>query len=243
MKETRFFYAPNAASQNQLPTEEATHAIRVLRIKPGDEFFLMDGQGSFHRAEVESVTSKHCFYRLTETLPQQPAWHGRIHLAIAPTKDAGRMEWLAEKAVEIGIDEISFLECRFSERRTMRTERIERIVVSAMKQSRKPWKPQVNPMIPFNDFIARAHPSLSFICHCYNEIPRADLFTEITKPQESQSDITILVGPEGDFSIDEVNQAMDCGFISATLGQSRLRTETAGLSAVVYSQLARRILD
>lgn len=244
MKEARYFYVPNAALETELPAEEAVHATRVLRLKEGDELFLMDGEGCFYQAEVALATSKKCLYNIKETLKQDLVWRGKIHLAIAPTKDMGRIEWMTEKATEVGFDEISFLDCKFSERKTLRVDRIEKIVVSAMKQSRKGWKPIVNPMTPFHSFIENcSNNGRKYICHCYQEIPRADFFTAITQEGSSLSeeDITVLVGPEGDFSIDEVRFALEHGFESVTLGNSRLRTETAGLSAVMMSQLARRV--
>lgn len=137
MKETRFFYVPNAGQENEMPTEEALHALRVLRIKSGDEINLMDGVGNFYRAEVTLAATKRCLYEVKEVLPQQPAWHGHVHLAIAPTKVMDRIEWMAEKATEIGFDELSFLNCKFSERKTMRTVRLDKIVISAVKQSHK----------------------------------------------------------------------------------------------------------
>ena len=243
MKEARYFYVPNAALETELPAEEAVHATRVLRLKEGDELFLMDGEGCFYQAEVALATSKKCLYTIKETLKQDLVWRGKIHLAIAPTKDMGRIEWMTEKATEVGFDEISFLDCKFSERKTLRVDRIEKIVVSAMKQSRKGWKPIVNPMTPFHSFIENcSNNGRKYICHCYKEIPRADFFTAISQENLSSSgeDITVLVGPEGDFSIDEVRFALEHGFESVTLGNSRLRTETAGLSAVMMSQLARR---
>ena len=244
MKEARYFYVPNAAVETELPAEEAVHATRVLRLKEGDEMFLMDGEGCFYKAEVALVSSKKCLYTIKETLKQDLVWRGKIHLAIAPTKDMGRIEWMTEKITEVGFDEISFLDCKFSERKTLRVDRIEKIVISAVKQSRKGWKPVVNPMTPFHRFIENcSNNGRKYICHCYQEIPRADFFTAITQEglSSSEEDITVLVGPEGDFSIDEVRFALEHGFESVTLGNSRLRTETAGLSAVMMSQLARRV--
>lgn len=244
MKEARYFYVPNAAMETALPAEEAIHATRVLRLKEGDELFLMDGEGYFYRAEVALATPKKCLYTIKETLRQELAWRGKIYLAIAPTKDMGRIEWMTEKATEIGFDEITFLDCKFSERKMLRTDRIEKIVISAVKQSRKGWKTVVNSMTPFHSFIEKhSNNGRKYICHCYQEIPRADFFTAITQEESSPTgeDITVLVGPEGDFSIDEVRFALEHGFESVTLGNSRLRTETAGLSAVMMSQLARRM--
>lgn len=239
MKETRYFYVPDAAHQLELPTDEATHATRVLRLKSGDEMFLMDGAGSFYRAEVTLVSNKKCLYEIHETMPQEKTWNGKIHLAIAPTKMTDRIEWLVEKATEIGFDDITFLNCRFSERKVLRIDRIEKIVVSAMKQSRKPWIPQVHEMMAFTDFVKANHTGKNYIAHCYEEIVRNDLFDELLS-MNTPNDITVMIGPEGDFSIDEVELAMTHGFESISLGNSRLRTETAGLSAVMMAQLTLR---
>ncbi len=241
MKETRFFYVPNAGQENEMPTEEALHALRVLRIKSGDEINLMDGAGNFYRAEVTLAATKRCLYEVKEVLPQQPAWHGHVHLAIAPTKVMDRIEWMAEKATEIGFDELSFLNCKFSERKTMRTVRLDKIVISAVKQSHKAWKPIVNQMVSFKEFIAQPRKGRKFICHCYEEFEKVDLMTELQKPYDEDADVTVLVGPEGDFSVDEVKLAIANGYESASLGTSRLRTETAGLMSVAMANLTRRI--
>lgn len=241
MKETRFFYVPNAGQENEMPTEEALHALRVLRIKSGDEINLMDGVGNFYRAEVTLAATKRCLYEVKEVLPQQPAWHGHVHLAIAPTKVMDRIEWMAEKVTEIGFDELSFLNCKFSERKTMRTVRLDKIVISAVKQSHKAWKPIVNQMVSFKEFIAQPRKGRKFICHCYEEFEKVDLMTELQKPYDEDADVTVLVGPEGDFSVDEVKLAIANGYESASLGTSRLRTETAGLMSVAMANLTRRI--
>lgn len=242
MKEARYFYVPSAVAQSSLTDDEAKHAMRVLRMHSGDEMFLLDGEGGCYRAEVTDITQKHCDYRILETIDVQRTWHGSLHLAVAPTKMIDRMEWFAEKATEIGFDCLSFLNCDYSERRQIRIDRIERIVVSAMKQSRKPWKPMVNDMMSFKDFVRQPQPGRKYIAHCYNEIERIDLFNDLAKVGgDTSDDVTVLIGPEGDFSIDEVRLAIDCGYVSVGLGQSRLRTETAALSAVMMMQLARRI--
>lgn len=240
MKEARYFYVPNATEDNELPTDEAIHAIRVLRLKIGDDIFLIDGKGSFYEAVVTLANSKHCLYKITQTLVQNKTWKGHIHLAIAPTKDISRIEWLVEKATEIGFDEISFLNCQFSERKNLRIDRIERIVISAMKQSRKAWKPIVNNMLSFEDFMQKEVTGQKFICHCYNEIEKTDFFSNINNSGLFE-DIIVLIGPEGDFSINEVHQALQQQYKSTTLGNSRLRTETAGLAAVLMANLANRI--
>ena len=238
MKEARYFYVPDAAQQTELPAEECAHAVRVLRLTAGDELFLMDGVGNYYRAQVTSASSHHCAYEILETLPQQRQWQGHVHLAIAPTKMMDRIEWMTEKVTEVGLDELSFLDCQFSERRVVKLPRVEKIVVSAVKQSRKAWMPVVNEMVPFKDFIRQPREGRKYIAHCYDEIPRTWLFDELHQLAPDAA-ATVLVGPEGDFPIDEVRQAIDAGYTSVHLGTSRLRTETAGLSAVMMMQLAK----
>jgi 16S rRNA (uracil1498-N3)-methyltransferase len=238
MKEARYFYVPQAIEKNELPAEEAAHALRVLRLKPGDELFLMDGEGVFYEAYV-TQTDKHCYYQIEKALPQPKTWSAHIHLGIAPTKMMERIEWLAEKATEIGFDELSFLHCKFSERKTLRADRVEKIIISAAKQSRKSFLPQVHELTPFSQFIDESEEGHRYIAHCYDEIERVDFFNELNQLTDDDP-ITILVGPEGDFSIDEVKLAMAKGYKSISLGKSRLRTETAGLYAVMLAQLAKR---
>lgn len=227
MKELRFFYTPTPEA-GQLPQDEAQHALRVLRLGMGDELHLMDGKGAFHRAVITEADNHHCRYRILESVPQQPEWTGKIHIAVAPTKNMDRMEWFVEKATEIGFDRFTLLDCRFSERRVVKNERLEKIIVSAMKQSHKAWLPQLDEMTPFRKFITQPDlPAQRFIAHCYEgEKPfLLDLLAPCTPA-------LILIGPEGDFSIDEVREAEAAGFRSVSLGTSRLRTETAALVAV-----------
>lgn len=238
MKEVRSFYVPDALTATELPPEEAMHALRVLRMKIGDEMVLMDGQGNYYRAEVTLAHTKHCLYEIKEQMPQQRQWQGHLHLAIAPTKMMERIEWMTEKAVEVGVDEISFLNCQFSERRLVKISRLEKIMISAVKQSHKAWVTQLNEIVTFDAFIKQPREGHKYIAHCYEEVPRTYLFDELQKTSASD-DATVLIGPEGDFSIDEVRQAIAAGYISVHLGKSRLRTETAGLSAVMMMQLAK----
>lgn len=238
MKETRYFYTPDAAISQELPEEEAAHAVRVLRLQAGDEMMLMDGKGCFYQAEVTLDTPKHCMYRIIKELPQQPQWKGHLHLAIAPTKMMERMEWLIEKSVEIGVDEISFLNCQFSERKVLKLPRVDKISISAMKQSRKAWKTELNDMESFKAFVTQERPGRKYIAHCYDEIARTYLFDELRQPSDTD-DALVMIGPEGDFSVEEVRLAMEHGFISVHLGDSRLRTETAGLAAVMMMQLSK----
>lgn len=242
MKEVRYFYVPEAAVKNELPAEEANHAVRVLRMQVGDEMMLMDGKGCFYKAVVKMAASHHCLYDIVETLPQTPTWNGRLHLAVAPTKLMDRMEWLVEKATEVGFDELSLLNCQFSERSVVKLPRIEKIVVSAVKQSRKAWMPLLNDMQSFSSFIANRQSGRRYIAHCYDEVPRVNLFDELRKTYQNHVDeeVIVMVGPEGDFSIDEVRMAVKAGFVSVDLGTSRLRTETAALSAVMMMQLSQQ---
>jgi 16S rRNA (uracil1498-N3)-methyltransferase len=230
MKEQHYFYTPEPQSM-QLPPDEAAHAVRVLRLQTGDEIFLMDGRGTFYRASIAETTKKSCTYRIDDTMPQVPAWNGHLHLAMGPTKNLDRTEWLAEKATEVGIDELTFLDCRWSERHIVKPERIERILVAAMKQSRKAWLPQLNAMTPFLAFINRKFDGQKFICHCHED--NLPLLRNQLRPD---TDAVVMIGPEGDFSPEEVEAAEAAGFISVSLGRSRLRTETAALVAAVMMQ-------
>lgn len=242
MKEERYFYVPDASEAKELPVEEAQHATRVLRLGEGDEIYLMDGKGSFFHAAISLANKKHCFFEIKDCRQEEKSWQGRIHLAIAPTKMMERMEWMVEKITEIGFDEITFLDCKFSERESIRTDRIEKIVISAMKQSRKPFKPVVNDMVSFKEFVDKDKSKHKFIAHCYLDTPRNYLFERL-KDIPQDEDVTVLIGPEGDFSIDEVKLAENNGYEPITLGLSRLRTETAGLMAVTMAQLCKTKID
>ena len=239
MKEVRFFYVPDAQQQTELPPDEAMHAMRVLRLKGGDELFLMDGKGNYYKAVVTIAATHHCYYQILECMPQEPQWKGHKHLAIAPTKTMDRIEWMTEKATEIGVDEISFINCQFSERRLLKTTRLEKIAVSAVKQSHKAWKPVLNEMELLKRFLELPRNGKKYIAHCYHEIPRTYLFDELQK-NEDDEEVTVLIGPEGDFSLEEVKDCMEKGYQSVHLGESRLRTETAGLAAVMMMQLAKK---
>ena len=246
MKEVRFFYDPQVSGE--LPQEEAHHAVKVLRLQVGDEMWLMDGFGSFYRATITAATGHRCLYHIEETLSQRPAWSGHLHLAMAPTKLMDRVEWFAEKATEIGFDELTFLDCQFSERRVVKCERIDKILVSAVKQSHKAWKPILNGMTPFERFVKQEREGDKFICHCYGseELLADDSTKTDFKPfmmDVLRRDVktTVLIGPEGDFSIDEVRLALEHGYRGVSLGRSRLRTETAALVAVHMMQLINQI--
>ena len=220
------FFAPDIYTTWELPEEESAHCLRVLRLGVGDELEVTDGKGNILRTAIVSTAGKRCKVEMIEERRVEKGRNGNLTIAIAPTKNMDRIEWLAEKATEIGWDKVSFLNCRFSERKVIKTDRIERIVVSAMKQSLKFHKPVVEEMTDFKKFILAEHKGAKFIAHCY-ENEKRELFDALV-PGE---DATILIGPEGDFSKEEVEAAIGAGFIPVSLGNSRLRTETAGLVA------------
>lgn len=220
------FYAPDIADNWELPEDEAAHCLRVLRLGVGGELEITDGKGRFYKVVISSIAGKHCYVEAKEVVEQTKGWQGHLHIAIAPTKNMDRIEWMVEKAVEIGVDEITFLSCRFSERKVIKTDRVERIVVSAMKQSLKPFKTVVNEMVDFKKFVAAQRGGDKYIAHCYDS--ERLLFKDALCVGNNA---TILIGPEGDFSPEEVQSALAEGYRPISLGNSRLRTETAGLVA------------
>ena len=229
------FYTPDIESSAQLPEDEAAHSVRVLRLQPGDEVMLTDGKGNFYRAAISMADKKHCLVNILEKQPQAPLWKNHIHIALAPTKNMDRIEWFVEKATEIGLDELTFLNCRYSERKVIKTERIEKILVSAIKQSLKARLPILHEMTDFSQFIKQPFKGQKFIAHCYKN--QKQELKDIVKPGE---DAVVLIGPEGDFSPEEVQEALTQGFIPISLGPSRLRTETAALVACHIVNLANQ---
>lgn len=241
MSEVRFFYVPEAATKTELPEDEAMHALRVLRLRSGDEMRLMDGEGVYYKAVVDIAATRRCSYKILETYPQEPLWKGKMNIVMAPTKSMDKIEWMAEKATEIGINSFSFINCKQSERKVLRTVRLDKIVVAAVKQSHKPWKPAVRQMETFKQFISTPRPGRKFICHCVSGFDDKFLFDCLRTPEIApDEDIWVLIGPEGDFTQEEVEQAIAEGFQPVTLGPSRLRTETAALYAVTMFQLAQK---
>lgn len=222
----QIFYTPDIAVNPELPEEEAGHCIRVLRLSEGDEILLTDGKGMFYKAAIIRAHHKHCEVSILESWEQPALWNFRLHIAVAPTKNMDRMEWFTEKATEIGIDAITCLNCRFSERREVKPARLEKILVSAMKQSQKATLPVLTGMTDFKAFVKQPFEGRKFIAHC--EEDEKKLLKEIYHPGENA---LILIGPEGDFSPEEIELAMQQGFEPISLGESRLRTETAALVA------------
>lgn len=222
----QLFYTPDIALTAELPEEEAGHCIRVLRLAEGDEIRLTDGKGYFYRAAIRRAHPKHCEVDILESWPQPPLWPFKLHIAVAPTKNMDRMEWFVEKATEIGIDEITCLNCRFSERREIKPARLEKILVSAMKQSLKATLPNLTGMTDFKAFVTQPFEGRKFIAHCEKEEK-----TPLKQAYRPGENALILIGPEGDFSPEEIALALAHGFEPVSLGESRLRTETAALVA------------
>ena len=222
----QIFYAPDIATNPELPEEEANHCVRVLRLNEGDEILVTDGKGTFYKAAIRRANTKHCEISILEIWRQPELWNFKLHIAVAPTKNMDRMEWFVEKATEIGIDTITCLNCRFSERKEVKTARLEKILVSAMKQSQKATLPRLNGMTDFKRFISEPFDGRKFIAHCEEE--EKPLLKHVYHPGENA---LILIGPEGDFSPEEIRLAKENGFEAISLGESRLRTETAALVA------------
>jgi 16S rRNA (uracil1498-N3)-methyltransferase len=221
------FYEQNIKETLRLNEEESRHALKVLRLSPGDFLYVVDGKGGFYKCQIKTPHDKKCEVKIIEETQNFGLRDYYIHLIIAPTKNLDRMEWMIEKCVEIGINEISFIQTRYSERKEIKTIRIEKIAVGAMKQSLKAFLPKINEMISWKDFLKKEYSgSQNMIAHL--EKGDRKLMQQIAQPK---SKYTILIGPEGDFSPEEINQALEKGFIPVTLGESRLRTETAGLVA------------
>lgn len=222
----QIFYTPDITITNELPAEEALHCLKVLRLTEGDEILLTDGNGSFYKAAISCAHPKHCEVSILESWKQPSLWNFELQIAVAPTKNMDRMEWFTEKATEIGINAITCLNCRFSERRDIKPARLEKIMVSAMKQSQKATLPGLEGMTDFKTFINKPFDGRKFIAHC--EDGRKTLLKQTYHPGENA---LILIGPEGDFSPEEIEMALKQGFEPISLGESRLRTETAALAA------------
>lgn len=219
------FYAPDLLTGGELPETESYHCVRVLRKQAGDEIDITDGKGCFYRAQITEAHPKHCKLRILETMSSAPFWKNRIEIAIAPTKNIERIEWFAEKAAETGIDKIIFLKTHYSERKELKTGRIHKLLVAAIKQSGQARLPELQEMTDFAAFVRQGFEGQKWIAHCRpGEKP---LLSQVYRRNES---ILTLIGPEGDFSEEEIQLSADHGFQSVSLGKSRLRTETAALT-------------
>ncbi|MCW3806237.1 16S rRNA (uracil(1498)-N(3))-methyltransferase [Plebeiibacterium marinum] len=222
-----FFDTDFSAKQPTLNLEESKHCIKVLRHRNGDEISVLNGNGTIYTATITDANPKACRLEITEEKTEEKRPF-RIHMAVAPTKNIDRFEWFLEKATEIGIEEITPIICDHSERKVIKPERLNKILVSATKQSLKHYLPQLNAVTSFKDFISNNKNTNSnkYIAHCQNH-PK----TLLKNSYKNNEDVLILIGPEGDFSIEEIKEATENNFNEISLGKARLRTETAALMA------------
>jgi len=226
------FYSPHIEGELfELNEMESKHAVRVLRLGIGDRIILVDGKGGWYEATIEDDHPKRCKLKILSHTPNYQPLSYELHMAVSPTKNMDRYEWFLEKSTEIGITEVTPLICHRSERRKVKMERLEKILVSAMKQSLKAFKPTLHPPLDMDDFLARKSDGLKGIAHCL-PTDRSGV-TELGLTER----YTMLVGPEGDFTEEEVRLALNAGYIPIHLGLSRLRTETAAVYICTAVQL------
>lgn len=236
MKENlHIFYVPeakNAASGTvvYLGGDEALHCSRVLRLKSGDEAALVDGFGGMYTARLLECHKDTVSAEIVEVCSDVYRRSYYNHIAIAPTKNTDRFEWFVEKAVEFGIDEITPLLCAHSERKVLKLDRIEKILISAVKQSGNVVMPKLNPLTPFADFLRSAKAAKKLIAHCESGMEKVFFKDAVCK----NDSVITLIGPEGDFSKEEISMALGSGFCAVSLGETRLRTETAGVAACAF---------
>lgn len=223
------FFTPDISDSSLLYTlneEESKHCIRVLRMTEGGNIHLVNGKGGFYLAEITDANPKKCSVKIIQKKEgaEKRKWY--LHIAIAPTKNNDRTEWFIEKATEIGIDCISFIECTNSERTVIKPERMEKVAVAAMKQSLKAYLPQINEMTGIKKFIdsSKNFSGQKFIAHCVDSEKK-----HLKNCYQPPNNAIIIIGPEGDFTKQEINYAIENGFVPISLGESRLRTETAAL--------------
>lgn len=225
------FYQPDAQTVQQLTEDDSRHAVKTLRLGIGDAIAVTDGQGNRYSAVISKADARQCAFRITDqqTTPARPF---SIRLCVAPTKNLDRIEWFVEKAVEVGIERISFFFGQHSERRVLKLERLEKIAVAAMKQSLQSWLPQLDEAVSLDNLLKTVGEEQRFIAH----LPERSVDTEepaihLMQAATSGGQYAVLIGPEGDFSERELQQAVSAGFQMVTLGPNRLRTETAALTA------------
>lgn len=222
------FFAPDIETTLTLPREESGHCVKVLRRKPGDKVFVTDGKGTRFRCRLTLADPRGAMVEILDRETIFPPQDVHIDIAVAPSKNMDRMEWFVEKAVEIGVNRIILMKCDRSERKTVKRERLQKIAISAMNQSLKARVPDITEITGLSEVISVPFEGQKFFGYCSDEVQRRELVREY-KPDEN---VLIMIGPEGDFSPREVEEAMKRGFQPVTFGRSRLRTETAALYAV-----------
>lgn len=221
------FYAPDIEKTKMLPECDSQHCVRVLRMKTGDNIDVIDGKGYRYECKIVEAHQKRTSIEIINKVSIPLSWDNNITIAVAPTKHIDRMEWFVEKSTEIGVNRIIPLLCHHSERKEIKVERLEKIAISAMKQSLKAVLPIIYPMTTVKKIITESNTAQKFIAYCDESIPRKLFCNEY----KSNEDCIILIGPEGDFSKEEITLALDNGFIPISLGDNRLRTETAAIAA------------
>jgi 16S rRNA (uracil1498-N3)-methyltransferase len=233
------FYEPEIlANGGLLNEEESRHCIKVLRHKKGDIVYIIDGKGTRARCQIADASPHSCRVQIINMEKEDDSIR-KCHVAIAPTKSIDRFEWFLEKSTELGIDKISPLICSQSERKNIKLSRLERVITAATKQSLRLWQPVIMDLINIQDFLNAEHSEQQkYIAHC-DETDRKDLVTELQKHKGNES-VLVLIGPEGDFSEEEINMAIANGFIPVSLGKNRLRTETAGIAACMSVYMTGR---
>ncbi len=221
------FYTPEISSNTTFSLNEAEskHAILVLRLKEQDKITLIDGKGNFYYCQITLPHKKKCEVEIL-SITKEATTKSTIHIAIAPTKNMDRLMWFVEKCTEIGITEITPILCSHAERKTIREDRLIKTAIAAIKQSLKATLPKINQLTLFNELIKTNFSGQKFIAHCYNEHQ-----ISLLKTYKKGKNALILIGPEGDFSKDEINLAINHNFEPVTFGKNRLRTETAGVVA------------
>lgn len=220
------FYSPDININPQLPEIESYHCVKVLRMKSGDEITVTDGRGYFYNCTLIDANPKHSTVNIENRVEIPLKRSFKLHIAFSPTKQMDRNEWFVEKATELGIDKLTPIITSYSERRIIKVDRLRKTAIAAMKQSLQSYLPEIEEPIKFNDFIKLPFEGKKYIAHCY-DMPKKPLVQDYNKGENA----LIVIGPEGDFSEEEINEAIKYGFIPVSLGESRLRTETAALSA------------